>query len=124
MYCERCGAPLDDGVNFCPNCGAPSGDGPGANPYAVVPHNKDVGSDYLVLNILATIFCCRIFGIIGIVCAILSRSASRRGDWADAASKAETARLMFWIAFGTGLVMIIAYVGFALFVEAGEAGYY
>ena len=23
MYCENCGAPLNDGAKFCPNCGAP-----------------------------------------------------------------------------------------------------
>ena len=124
MYCKRCGAHNDDGVNFCPDCGAPSGDGAVANPDAVVPPEKDVGSDYLVLNSLATIFCCGVFGIIGIVFAVLSRGARRRGDWADAAAKAETAGMMFWIALAAGLAMIGAFVSFAVFVGLGEAGYY
>ena len=33
MFCENCGAPLNDGTKFCPNCGAPvAGSAPATEP--------------------------------------------------------------------------------------------
>ena len=38
MFCENCGAPLEDGVKFCPNCGTKvMGEAPASAPAAARP---------------------------------------------------------------------------------------
>ena len=38
MFCENCGAPLEDGVKFCPNCGTKvMGEAPASAPAAATP---------------------------------------------------------------------------------------
>lgn len=133
MYCVHCGAQLDETMRFCPQCGASINSTPdrssldGAesplnasyeNPYASAgnydrsPSYASESSsinDYLLWNVLATLFCCIPCGIAGIVFSCLSNSAKGRGDFETAARNAHTAKTLFWISFGAGLAVVLVY---------------
>ena len=63
----------------------------------------------LVLNIIATIFCCGsgiapILGIIGIVFSVQAGSAKKTGDIETARGKAKTSLILAIVAFVIGLI--------------------
>ena len=66
--------------------------------------SENVVNDYLIPNILVTLLCCPILGIVGIAYSVASRGAKRRGDWVQAGVEAENAKSMFWLSLGVGLV--------------------
>lgn len=65
---------------------------------------------WLWQSILATLFCCQILGIVGIVFAAQSQSAIGSGDYATAREKAQKAKTWTLIAVGAGVVVIIGVV--------------
>lgn len=69
---------------------------------------------YLAQSILVTLFCCMPFGIVGIVFAALTMSATGSGNWEAAESNSAKARLWVWIAFVLGLVVNFLYFMFVL----------
>ncbi len=134
MYCVHCGAQLDATMRFCPQCGASinstsdrSSFG-GAesplnasyeNPYVCAGnYDRSPGcasesssiNDYLLWNVLATLFCCMPCGIAGIVFSCQCNSAKGRGDFATASQRAQTAKTLFWVSFGLGLFAVVAYL--------------
>jgi len=137
MYCVHCGAQVDETARFCPQCGAALSSSRNAqpldgaesplnptceNPYASGANydrsaNYDFAStpieDYLLWNILATLFCCMPCGIAGIVFSSLCNSAKGRGDFQTAYRRAKTAKILFWVSFGLGLLGVVLYA-FAL----------
>lgn len=121
MYCKSCGALNEDDAMFCASCGAPCGGATPPNPYAAGPVSQatNSGYDYLVPNIIATILCCMPLGVVGIVYSALARGARGRGDIAEAIAKTKTAKLMFWLAFGFGIVPVIFGVIAAIADAAG-----
>ena len=122
----------DDACPFCGSSGAATNFNaapqPATNPYAQGAQGGNYGgnygggyggrnvpqvNDYLIWNVLLTIFCCRIGGIIGIVFSIQSRNALLAGDYQRALQKASSAKWTFWICFIIGLVGLVAYVALA-----------
>ena len=132
MRCSQCGAESDGA--FCPMCGAPIARGYDSNPYAAPSggygggydgrRNASRGApvdvdDYFALNIFATLCCCFLIGVFGIVKSTSARSAARAGDVARAEEEASKARAAFWFALGLGLIKNFAFVGLQLLAESG-----
>ena len=76
----------------------------------------------LVIAILATIFCCLPFGIVGIVFASQVSSKLAAGDYAGAQKASKSAAMWSWIAIGLGLVGGILYAGVIALGVVAEAG--
>lgn len=71
--------------------------------------------NYLVFAILATIFCCQILGIVSIVFAAQVNSKWATGDYQGALNASKNAKLWAWVAFGSGIVIVIAFALLAAF---------
>jgi hypothetical protein len=79
--------------------------------------------NYLVFAILTTIFCCQILGIVSIVFAAQVNSKWNAGDVQGAIDASKNAKLWAWIAFGSGLIIMLAFTLLAVFgVLAGILG--
>jgi interferon-induced transmembrane protein/zinc ribbon protein len=113
MYCRQCGAQNDDNAWKCVQCGtelraapAPPALGqpvPGAPQPIQIPN-------YLWQSIVCTIFCCWPLGIPAIVYAAQVNSKVARCDIEGAKASSKNAKMWCWIAFGTGLVVIVGYI--------------
>ena len=77
--------------------------------YAPQATQSDV-PNYLVQAILTTIFCCLPLGIVSIVYAAQVNGKVAAGDRAGALESSRNARMWAWIAFGSGLVLIVGYL--------------
>ena len=80
-------------------------------------------SNYLVLAILSTVFCCLPTGIASIVYAAKVNELYARGEYAEAESASKNAKLWGLVGVGIGVVGIIIYVaffGFAIFAGAAD----
>lgn len=75
--------------------------------------SENVVNDYLIPNILVTLLCCPILGIVGIAYSVASRGAKRRGDWVQAGVEAENAKSMFWLTLVVGAVPAAMFLYFA-----------
>lgn len=118
MFCPICGAEISSAAQFCPRCGASTSEqsgvalGAAQNPYATTTTRSSAQkiNTYLIPNILAAIFCCRLLGIIGVVYSILASNAVKAGDFANAQNKAQSAKTLFWASLILGLIAIIIVV--------------
>lgn len=73
--------------------------------------------NYLVQSILATLFCCQPFGIVGIVFAAQVDGKLSSGDYAGAVEASNNAKKWTMIAFGLGLatyVLVILFYAIAI----------
>jgi len=76
-------------------------------------HNQPSGhkpKTWLVESILATLFCCLIGGIVGIVYASQVDSKWAQGDSIGAQKSSDNAKLWVMISFGIGLLIMVFYV--------------
>jgi hypothetical protein len=69
----------------------------------------------LVFAILTTIFCCQILGIISIVFAAQVNSKWNSGDYQGALNASKNAKLWAWVAFGSGVLIILAVTLLSIF---------
>jgi hypothetical protein len=81
-----------------------------AGPYSATPPPPKP-ANYLVWAILATLLCCLPFGIVGIIFAAQVDSKYSAGDFTGAQISSGRAKLWSWLAFGIGLLGIVAYIG-------------
>ena len=113
-FCPQCGAAANAPNNASPNPYTQGSQGyPGNGGYVDV-------SDYLALNIFATICCCLPFGIVGIIYAVKCRSAKEVGDVNQAIEAGGKAKMWFWIAFALGLIANVAYGFIRVAAEQGS----
>jgi hypothetical protein len=78
--------------------------------------------NYLVFAILTTIFCCQILGIVSIIYAAQVNSKWTAGDIQGALDSSKNDKLWAWIAFGSGLLIIVVVTLLTVFgVIAGLA---
>ena len=110
MFCEKCGAQMDDNAVACPNCGTPSAGG------QVAPTGEKV-SNHMVGAILTTLFCCLIGGIIALIYSSQVNSKLARGDIEGAKSASKTA--LTWII--VNLVFGLLYVLITVVILAAAA---
>lgn len=67
-------------------------------------------SNFLIGAILATIFCCQIFGIISIIYAAQVNSKWQAGDFDGARQSSKNAQLWLWLAVGSAVIIFIGAV--------------
>jgi len=84
---------------------APAGVAPPPTPPVAGYQPRPNVPTYLVPAILSTIFCCIPFGIVAIVFAAQVGSKLHAGDVAGAQRASAKARIWFWAAFLTGLIL-------------------
>jgi hypothetical protein len=121
VFCSHCGAGNDDTAFTCVQCGrilrSP------VQPAAVIPPGGQPAagiSNYLAPAILVTIFCCIPLGIPAIVYAAQVNAKLAAGDIAGATAASNNARMWCWIAFGVGLLSILAWVGLMFLGVLGQ----
>lgn len=153
MFCPKCGNPLPANARFCPLCGlavhanAASGmesplgaapfeaSGESANPYdsssardPYAPTGWEEAAnvpDYLIRNVLATLFCCTPLGIAGIIFSIQTNSAKTRGDYEAAARASSTAKTFFIVGAVVGglqILLSLLWLTLSTAVELGTLG--
>lgn len=89
---------------------------PGA--YSAPPPIKN----HLVFAILATLFCCLPFGVVGIIFASQVSSKLAVGDYAGAQRASKNASLWSWLAVGAGLIIVVVYVALIALGVMGQVG--
>lgn len=124
-FCTQCGQPIEGDTKFCTNCGAPiptpppTGSTPEPQQAYTAPQpepqpapQQPTGprpNTYLVLAILATIFCCLPFGIVAIVQASRVDNLWNSRQYAAAQDTSRKARNWVIAAVATGLLVSIIY---------------
>ena len=120
MFCEKCGAKMEDNAVACPSCGTPSAGGSASKAPVtggqVAPTGEKV-SNHMVGAILTTLFCCLIGGIIAIIYSSQVNSKLAQGDIEGAKSASKTA--LTWII--VNLVFGLLYVLITVIVLAAIA---
>lgn len=87
----------------------------------MMPGGEDVNTTLpLILNIVATLFCCLPVGVVGIIFAVQAGAAKTAGDWESARTKAKTSLIIALACMALGIVGGIAY--FILMVAGAAAG--
>lgn len=79
-----------------------------------IQHPQTPPPNYLVFAILTTILCCQIFGIVSIVFAAQVNSKWASGDYQGAISASKNAKLWAWIAFGSGIIIVLVFTLLAI----------
>lgn len=108
MYCPNCGKELPDGSTSCGFCNQPfnfASPNGGESNKNYVPRPKT----WLVESILATLFCCLPFGVVGIVYATKVDSLIQQGLIDEAQKASDNARTWTLVALGCGLAIAIIY---------------
>ena len=117
-YCNSCGSPVEGNGSFCTNCGAPLYQQSNAyqepRAYQTQPTGPQPKS-YLVLSILATIFCCLPFGIPGIVFAAKVDNLWTSGFYQEAEEASRKAKNWTVASIITGAVVGLAYAVLVFF---------
>lgn len=89
------------------------------DPIIIDADHKDqklLETNWLLWSILATVLCCQILGIVSIVFAALGNSV-KDSNRELAIAHFKKSRLFFWIAVGSGIVVILGYIAL---IAAGE----
>ncbi|MDR0982567.1 MAG: CD225/dispanin family protein [Culturomica sp.] len=111
LYCRNCGAEVPENAVVCPRCGASLRNGfnyNGAKP----------PKTWLVESILATLFCCLPFGIVGIVNAARVETRFYAGDFEGARRASVNAGRWTLVSVLCSVIVVIIYLaifGFAVF---------
>ena len=100
MYCQSCGTRNEDEATFCKQCGKP-----------LSQHHLSLTPppNYLVQEILVTIFCCVPFGIVAIIFAAQVNGKFAGGDYAGAALASKRAKMWSWISFGSAFAVVFVF---------------
>lgn len=102
MYCSKCGSQNDDNAFKCLKCGEIIQQiGP-----ATASSNQQVPS-HLAWAILATLLCCLPLGVPAIVFAAQVNGKLAAGDYQSAVKASRNAKTWCWVAFATGLVIML-----------------
>lgn len=150
MFCSKCGNPLPANARFCSLCGVAvrsnassgmesplgsasfetSGAYDSSNPYAsssapdpYAPNGwGDVANvpDYLIWNVLSSLFCCTPIGVAGIIFSIQTNSAKARGDYEAAARSSSTAKTLFIVGVVICVLQILLLLVYVILATAVE----
>lgn len=105
-------------ANYHPPAGQPAGPGYAAQGYGGGYAQPVKVDSWLWQSIVATLLCCLPAGVVGIIFASKAQSAAAAGDIAGAQQAAKTAKTWTLVAFGFGLVAVVAYILFIVSVGA------
>ncbi|MBQ7208877.1 MAG: CD225/dispanin family protein [Lentisphaeria bacterium] len=114
MLCAKCGKEFEPDVRFCPQCGNR------LDPSAPPPPVPEKINTFLVPSICAALLCCLPLGVVAIVFSSKANSAIRGGDCAKAREYAGKAKMWFWIAVVSGIVIILLRIADAVLTVLGE----
>lgn len=128
-FCPKCGAELAEGTAFCPKCGyqvsvesqPASSNQPSQTQTPSQPEKKPCPESYLLYSILATLFCCLPFGIVGIIKSAQVSSKYQAGDYDGALQSSNDAKKWSLIALVCGLVWLVLYVIFFVIIGVASA---
>lgn len=122
MFCEKCGAPLNEGERFCQNCGAVQNavvsDQPAAQP-AVQQRAKSL----MILSIVALALA--ELGLPGLIVAIVARKKLKQfvKDGGQLVGMAKVANILSRIALILGIVMTVVWaIDIVVIAIASAAG--
>ena len=108
MICPHCQSQVPPNASVCPSCGIGLSN---VNTPQTAPQPQQKLNTWLIPSILVTICCCLPFGIVAIVFASKANSCLAVQDYEGAQKAANTAKIWFWVALGTGFVAnIIVFV--------------
>lgn len=93
-------------------------DGGGTPPPPPPPPPEKPGN-FLVWSILGTIFCCLPMGIVSIVYATKVDNLWNVGKYVEAIDAARKAKTWFWLSFGFGLAVNLAWIIYYLVIILG-----
>ena len=116
MFCPNCGSEVSEKAVVCVKCGVALKPITPVNPTA----GQIMPKTWLVESILATIFCCMPFGIVGIVNAANVSSRFGTGDLDGAIRASQQAGKWTKVAFWIGISGVVLYCLF-LFAFGGLA---
>jgi hypothetical protein len=71
-------------------------------------------SNYLIGAILATVFCCQVFGIVSIIYAAQVNSKWEAGDFEGARKASKNAFLWLMLAVGSAVVIFVTALSFGI----------
>ncbi len=92
------------------------------NNYNQQPAGKSPGQIWMILSIISFLCCGGLLAVPSFVFALLSNQSFNRGDVADAEQKANTAKILFFVAIGVTVVIYI--VAFATGIFSGASEFY
>ena len=155
MFYPKCGNPLPANARFCSLCGVAvrpnassgmesplgsafersSAERDASNPYAA-PSEADPYApsdwsdaanvpDYLIWNVLSTLFCCPPLGIAGIIFSIQTNSAKTRCDFEAAKRHSSTAKTLLIVGLVVGglqMALSLAWIILTTAIEVGSLG--
>lgn len=81
--------------------------------------------DYLIWNVLSTLFCCMPVGVAGIIFSIQTNSAKARGDFEGAARHSSTAKTLLivgLVCWGLQVLLSFLWIAFSVMFEIGSLG--
>ena len=141
LFCASCGTPLEQApaaptlppepAQPEPAYAAPTYEAPAApvaptyeapsynaaytpqQPAAPTGEVKNTATLWLILNIVATVFCCcpgGIFSIIGIILAGMGMGSYKNGDYEDMKKKSKISMIMFIIGIILGLIGLVVWI--------------
>ncbi|BEG98392.1 CD225/dispanin family protein [Bacteroides sedimenti] len=119
--CPDCGSQVSSEATNCPNCGKPFTHNTEAPNFSQEPSNELPPKTWLVESILATLFCCLPFGIVGIINAAKVESNWYAGRKEIALKASRDAKKWTMIALYCGIAVGVLYILY--FVVLGAAFY-
>lgn len=129
MFCPNCNSRVPDGAPFCENCGVQFKAAPVAKKRSSGGGARGGRSgggaappSYLVLSILATMFCCLPTGIVAIINSAKVGGAVARGDYNEARDASAAAMKWCVISFVLcALQIVFSMIMIAIKAQTGDA---
>ena len=119
--CPDCGNQVSSEATSCPNCGKPLNKPFEAPEAKQESNNEPPPKTWLIESILATIFCCLPFGIVGIIYAAKVESSWYAGRKEIALNASKSAKTWTLVALFSGITAVVLYIILVVIIGLGAA---